>query len=202
MNEDTGITKSIEAQDRESVIAFQANDQSSFDGLVLRHKDKVFNVCFRLMGDYQEADDCAQETFVKVFRSLKNFRFEASFSTWIHKIAVNTCKNKLASAALRHRGKTVKIDPPNADGQHDASLHIADPAPSPHTCLENKERERLLQIAIDALPHAAKTLVVLRDIEGFSYEEIANITEYNPGTVKSKLARARKQLRDSLKGVI
>lgn len=202
MNEDARERKSIEEQDRESITAFQASDRGSFDRLVLRHKDKVFNVCFRLMGDYQEADDCAQETFVKVFRSLRNFRFESSFTTWLYKIAVNTCKNRLASAALRHRRKTVTIDPPNAGSQHDASLHIADPAPSPLNYLENKERERLLQSAINALPDEAKAVVVLRDIEGLTYEEIANITGYNLGTVKSKLARARKQLRDSLKGVI
>ncbi|MDY0041044.1 MAG: sigma-70 family RNA polymerase sigma factor, partial [Desulforhabdus sp.] len=115
---------------------------------------------------------------------------------------VNTCKNRLASAALRHRSKTVAIDPPSAHHQHDGSVQIADPAPSPLLCLEKKERDRLLQNAISALPHAARTVVVLRDIEGLSYEEIAGITDWNPGTVKSKLARARKLLKDNLKGVI
>lgn len=202
MNEDTRERQNSEEQDLESITAFLAGDTSSFDRLVLRHKDKVFSLCFRLMGDYQEADDCAQETFVKVFRSLKNFRFESSFTTWLYRIAMNACKNRLTSPALRHRGKTVTIDSPNAGSRYGVSPQVADPAPSPLSCLEHKEREGLLQNAINALAHEAKEMVVLRDIDGLTYEEIANITGYNLGTVKSRLARARKQLKDSLKGVI
>ena len=84
----------------------------NFDELVLKHKDKVFNLCYRFMGDHGEADDCAQETFVKVYRSLKDFRAESSVSTWIYRIAVNTCKNRLKSAQYRGSRNMVRLDEP------------------------------------------------------------------------------------------
>ncbi|MDD5270806.1 MAG: sigma-70 family RNA polymerase sigma factor, partial [Candidatus Omnitrophica bacterium] len=82
----------------------------NFDELVLEHKDKVFNLCYRFLGNYEEVDDCAQETFVKVYRSLKGFRRESSVSTWIYRIAVNTCKNRVASAQYRRSRNMVRLD--------------------------------------------------------------------------------------------
>jgi RNA polymerase sigma-70 factor, ECF subfamily len=183
------------------IRAFLANEPGAFDQLVLRHKDRVFNLCYRLLGDYQEADDCAQEVFVKVFRSLKNFRFQARFSTWIYAIAVNTCKNRLKSTHYRLWKKMLRLDPPAEAYDGAGVLDIADPAPSPLVQLVTREQGQRLQKAIDGLPQEAKTIVILRDVEGLSYEEIAEITGYHLGTVKSKLARARQQLRDWLQEI-
>jgi RNA polymerase sigma-70 factor (ECF subfamily) len=185
------------------IEAFLAGDRSAFDKLVLGHQDRVFNVCYRLLGDYEEAGDCAQETFVKVYRALKDFRFGSSFSTWLYAIAVNTCKNKLHSAEFRRRKRMVPIDDPPEGSAGGATVReIEDPAPSPLAQLAEKERDRLVQAAIDELPPDARTVVVLRDVEGFSYEEIVQATGYNMGTLKSKLARARQQLKEKLKGVV
>jgi RNA polymerase sigma-70 factor (ECF subfamily) len=185
------------------IKSFLAGDRSAFDRLVLGHQDRVFNVCYRLLGDHEEAGDCAQETFVKVYRALKDFRFGSSFSTWLYAIAVNTCKNKLQSAEYRRRRRMVPIDDPQEDFAGGATVReIEDPAPSPLAQLAEKERERLVQAAIDELPPDARTLVVLRDVEGLSYEEIVQATGYNMGTLKSKLARARQQLKEKLKGVV
>ncbi len=184
------------------VKAFQSGNKASFDELVLKHKDRLFNLCYRFMGDYQEANDSAQETFVKIYQSLKRFRFESTFSTWLYRIAVNTCKNKLKSLEYRHRKKMVPLHNPKNPERGTLSTELRDETQSPAMELEKKERLMLIQKAIDSLPEEKKAVVVLRDIEGLPYEEIANITGYNLGTVKSKLSRARADLRKKLRGMI
>lgn len=198
------MRKSIPSSEEDAgmVSAFQAGSDAVFDRLVLKHKDRLFNFCYWFLGDYQEANDAAQETFIRVYRSLKKFRFESAFSTWLYRIAVNTCRNRLKSAAYRERKNVVRLDNPGAPEGADSSVEIGDESRSPMIELERKERWMLIKKAIDSLPPEQKTVVALRDIEGLSYDEIANITGFNLGTVKSKLARARLDLRKKLRGVI
>lgn len=200
MNEEIRNSTRSSKEDGEWVKAFQAGDKTAFDALVLRHKDKLYNLCYWFLGDRQEANDSAQDVFIKVFRSLKKFRFESTFSTWLYRIAANTCKNRLKSSDFRHQKKRVRFDNPGEteDGQYAAEIH--DKTPSPMVELEKKERMMLIQKAIASLPTDQSTVVVLRDIEGLSYEEVANITGLNFGTVKSRLSRARQQLRKKLRG--
>jgi len=179
------------------VRSFQAGDKAVFDKLVLKHKDRIFNLCFRFLGDYQEANDSAQEVFVKAYRSLKGFRFESAFGTWLYRIAVNTCKNKVKSLDYRYTKKTVHLDNPGAI-QDAHALEIRDETPSPLAALETKERMKLIQRAIESLPPEQKTVVILRDIQGLPYDDIADITGYGLGTVKSRLSRARLELRRKL----
>ncbi|MFA5164227.1 MAG: sigma-70 family RNA polymerase sigma factor [Candidatus Omnitrophota bacterium] len=174
----------------------------NFDELVLEHKDKVFNLCYRFLGNYEEADDCAQETFVKVYRSLKDFRRESSVSTWIYRIAVNTCKNRVASAQYRRSRNMVRLDEPKETDDGARPVEIGDEKLSPATEADRKEKGELIQEAIDSLPRDQKSVVILRDIEGLSYEAVAEATGLNLGTVKSKLARARQELREKLKGLV
>ena len=189
-------------EDSELVKAFQAGDKAAFDTLVLRHKDKLYNLCYWFLGDAQEANDSAQEVFIKVFRSLRKFRFESAFSTWLYRIAANTCKNRLKSSEFRQKAKRVRFDNPGKieDGQY--AEEIQDKTSSPMIELEKKERMMLIHKAIASLPTDQSTVVVLRDIEGLSYEEVANITGINSGTVKSRLSRARQQLRKKLRGTL
>ncbi len=201
MNEEHEITSPRE-EEFSWVRAFLNNDRSAFDKLVRRYQNKVFNLCYRMVGEYEEARDCAQETFVQAYRALKDFRFEASLSTWLLAIAVNICRNRLKSLEHRYRQKMLRLDSSPEDTEGSGGIEIEDPAPDALAQLTKKEQDRLLQQAIDELPHEAKIVTVLRDIEGLSYEEIVRITGYNPGTVKSKLARAREQLRRKLKGLI
>jgi len=202
MNEEIKTSTSSPKDDAALIRAFQAGNKAVFDELVLKHKDKMFNLCYRFLGDYQDANDSAQETFIKVYRSLKKFRFESTFSTWLYRIAVNTCKNKLKSSEYRHRKKMVRLDNPGKSEGTTDSIEIRDKTQSPLVELEKKERLVLIQNAIDSLPPEKKAVVVLCDIEGLSYEEIAHITGYGLGTVKSKLARARLDLRKKLRRVI
>lgn len=201
MNEERKKSSGSSQEDAVLVKAFQTGDKGAFDSLVLRHKNKVFNFCYRFFGDYQEANDTAQETFLKVYRSLKRFRFEAAFSTWLYRIAANTCKNRLMSSEVRHKKKMVCLDNPGTSQGSNPSMETKGGPLSPLGELEKKEKLMLIQKAIDSLSPEHKTVVVLRDIEGLSYEEIAQAIGRNLGTVKSRLARARLDLRNTLRSV-
>jgi RNA polymerase sigma-70 factor (ECF subfamily) len=189
-------------EDASLIKSFQAGRKAAFDELVLKHQSRIFNLCYWYLGDEQEANDSAQETFVKAYRSLRSFRFESALSTWLYRIAVNTCKNKLKSSSYRHRAKAVPIGNPGERGDGSAVLDIQDAKPSPLKVLEKKERIRLIKAAIDSLALEHKEVVSLRDIQGLAYEDIAQITGLNLGTVKSRLARARLELREKLRDVI
>ena len=181
------------------VRAVQAGDMTAFDQLVIKHKDKLFNMVYWLLGDYQEANDCSQEIFIKVFRSIKKFRFQSSFSTWLYRIAVNTCKNRIKSSAFRWKKRTVSLENPKRSKQDNRSYEIRNGSPSPENSLERKEQIMLIQKAVKALPQEQNQVIVLRDIQGLSYKEIADITGLNLGTVKSRLARARLELKNRLR---
>ncbi|MEA3435091.1 MAG: sigma-70 family RNA polymerase sigma factor [Thermodesulfobacteriota bacterium] len=201
MRETTNTSDSPAGKDAELIKAFQAGKKAAFDELVLSHKDKVFNLCYWFVGDYQDANDLAQDVFFKAFKALKNFRFESAFSTWIYRIAVNTCKNRLKSFQYRLKKKFVHLNN-TAAAKNNPGVEIADESSSPEIELGRKEKSRLIQTAISSLPAEKKAVVVLRDIEGLSYEEISSVTGFNLGTVKSKLARARQDLREKLKGEV
>ncbi len=184
-------------EDKEDIDAFLQGDRDGMNRLVLRHQDRIFNLCYRLLGDYGDAEECAQETFIKVFRTIKNFRFECSFSTWLYTIALNTCRNKRNSAEHLFWKRLLRFGRDSGeDGQEE--FQIEDPAPSPLDMLTEKEKEDLLQSAINTLSPDHRTVIVLRHIEELSYEEICEITGYNLGTLKSKLARARLLLQAKL----
>lgn len=177
-----------DAEDIACILDFQAGREQGFNRLALRHKDRVYGLCLRLLaGDSGEAEDAAQEAFLRAYRGLRGFRMEARFSSWLYRIAVNVCKNKMASPAWREARRHLDIDTAES-GMEDAS-------PSPDQVLEAKGRRERIEAAIVRLPEEQRVLVVLRDVEGRSYEEIAEATGLNPGTVKSRLNRGRAQLR-------
>ena len=189
-------------RDFELIRNFQSGEKSAFDQLVIRHKDRIFNLCYRMLGDYNEANDYAQETFIKAFKSLKGFRFESSFSTWLYRIAVNNCKNRLNSLEKRYQVKMISIETPKYTGENNPFFEIRDDSPSPANGLERKEKAVLIQTAINSLPAEQKMVVILRDIEGRSYEEIAETTGLALGTVKSRLARGRMELKIKLRKIL
>ncbi|MBI2447121.1 MAG: sigma-70 family RNA polymerase sigma factor [Candidatus Omnitrophica bacterium] len=118
-------------EDIELIKSFKAEDKTAFDKLVLKYNNKVFNLCYRMLGNYEDANDSAQDTFVKVFSSLNKFRMESAFSTWLYRIAVNTCKNKFASAEYRHREKMVRIDDPEESEEGNHQMEIRDESSAP-----------------------------------------------------------------------
>lgn len=181
----------------------QADNRAAFDRLVLKYQDSIFNLCLRMLGDYDEARDSAQETFIKVYRNINTFKFKSAFSTWLYRIAINTCKNNISSLSYRMRKKTLRLDAPAQNMDDDnGPIDVRDDSSNPADIYEKKERNMIIQKAIESLPAKQRMLVVLRDIEGKSYEEIVEITGMKEGTVKSKLSRARHELRERLTGVI
>ena len=197
---DKEIKKPVGSSDQDAALvrAIQAGDMAAFDQMVVKHKDKLFNMVYWFLGDYQEANDCSQDIFIKVFKSIKKFRSESSFSTWLYRIAINTCKNRLKSSAYRWKKKTVPLENPESSEDGNLSYKIQNNSPSPANELEKKERLMMIQKAINALPQEQNRVIVLRDIQGLSYQEISDITGLNLGTVKSRLARARLALRNKL----
>lgn len=190
-----GLSEAMEpgdAEDFQWIGSFKSGKEEGFNRLVLKHKDRIFGLCLRLMaGDRDEAEDAAQETFVKVYQGLKDFRMESRFSSWVYRIAVNTCKNRLVSRPYRDSRRHRDLDAADSDG--------APSAPSPDQVLEAKGKRERIEEAIARLPEEQRILVVLRDVEGRSYEEIAGTTGLNPGTLKSRLNRGRRQLQEWLR---
>jgi len=202
-NNEFHYSKSQDQKDDYSLIrAFHSGEKSAFDTLVIRHKDRVFNLCLRFLGDYQEAEDTAQDVFLKAYNSLKRFRFESSFFTWLYRIAINTCKNKVKSLGYRYRKMDNQIDIPEESIEGHHAEHMENSGRDPVSDLENKEMKKILQHAIDSLPSDQKSVVILRDLQGLSYEEITDVTGFKLGTLKSRLSRARSNLREKLGGII
>jgi len=196
--------QTLQAAEEDSglVRAFQRGERSAFDQIVLRHQNRIFNLCHWFLGDYQEANDSAQLSFIKAFRSLNGFRFESTLSTWLYRIALNTCKNRINSTAYKQKRKTISFDNPGHNPNEARSLDLEDDAPSPLTRLEEMERRRIVREAIDSLQMEHKEVVTLRDIQGLSYDEIAAVTGIQLGTIKSRLSRARQELKGKLRSVI
>ncbi|MBV6343511.1 sigma-70 family RNA polymerase sigma factor [Candidatus Magnetobacterium casense] len=180
------------------VMAFRLGQGSAFDTLVLKYKDRVFNMCYRMMGDYDEANDCAQEAFIKACRGIDGFRGDSAFSTWLYRIAVNTCKSRLTSLKYLFFKRMLSTNTQDDDDFRD----ISDERLSPEHPLRKRQQDAAIHRAIMSLPLQQRTVVVLRDIEGLSYEEIASVTGVRPGTVKSRIARGRETLREKLKDVL
>jgi len=203
MNREKDSGESPHPDEGELIRKFQrSSSMEAFDLLVLKYQDMVFNVCFRITGDYDDASDCAQETFIRVYRHLASFEFRSAFSTWLYRIAVNTCRNRLASASARMGKKTISLDRKNSPEEGGAGLGIANGRSDPERLYEKGELDRAIQAALDKLPAELRILAVLRDIEGKSYEEIAAVTGLRQGTVKSRISRARRSLRQELRGII
>lgn len=182
-----------DTEDQEWVRIFQSGREEGFNRLVLKHKDRIYGLCLRMVSDPDNAEDAAQETFVKAYHGLKQFRMDAKFSSWLYRIAVNCCNNWLGSKPFR--------DSRDALGLEAADRDDTLSSPAPDEVLEAKGKREAIEQAIAGLPDEQRLLVVLRDVEGRSYEEIAEITELNPGTVKSRLNRGRRQLQIWLQGL-
>lgn len=172
-------------------------DERAFRELVEAHRDRVYNITFRMLGNRAEAEDVAQEVFIAVFKNIDEFRLQSKFSTWLYRIAVNHCKNRIKYLARRHDRDRDELDETTQGTGVNGS--ISGPVPSaPDRALEGAQMEKLLQDAIATLEDDQRIVVVLRDVEDLSIEEICEITGLPDGTVKSRLHRARLVLRKRL----
>ena len=184
----------VSAQESQFVLRLKANEDAAYDELVRTYNSPIFHVAFRMLGDTAEASDVVQEIFIKVFRNIGGFKGEAALKTWIFRIALSEILNRLRWWKSRHRSSTFSLDDqPGGNG-----YRVTDSGPTPDEALESKEREFAIQQALGKLSGDHRSIVVLRDIEGFSYTEIADVLGISIGTVKSRLARARGDLKKSL----
>lgn len=177
-------------------------DAEAFDIFVERYTYDIYGLLFRITGDAEEASDLTQETFIKALKAIKKFRGDSELKTWLFRIAINQSKNRFRRWKRRKREKTVSLDAPIGQSgtpllSETISTQIADPL---EKTLQN-ERQKFLGKALKELPVIFREAVVLCDIEGLSYEEISNVLEINIGTVKSRIARGREELRKKLKDI-
>lgn len=174
-----------------SIRLFSKNRKAeAFERLAQESERQVYAVCFHMMGNPSDAQDCAQETMLRAYRAFDGFRRDASFSTWITRIAMNVCTDE-----LRKRKKVVSLDAMRQEEGFDPP----DQAPTAYARLEEKERIRLLREAMGLLPDEMRQMIVLRDMRGMNYEEIAKTLQLPLGTVKSRISRAREKLAGILK---
>jgi len=173
-----------------------ARDESAFNELVVSYERRVFALVFRMLGRRDEAEDLSQEVFVQVFKAIDQFRGDSKLSTWIYRIAVNLCKNKSKYLARRHAGEQDDVDAMAERVPLSAAKGVSvGDVSRPDELVEGMQLERVVKVAIGQLEPEFREVLVLRDVEDFSYEEIAEMTGLPDGTVKSRIHRARAQLR-------
>ena len=185
-------------QDDALIRAFKNGDHTAFQELVLKYEQRVYNHCLRMVNDEVESYDLAQEVFLKVFRKIKNYEHTYSFYTWLYRITVNCCIDYLRRKRRQIQG--VSLSSSGLDDSSDAGREqdIPDTTFVPDTALLNRELSDVLQAAIDQLSEKLRTIIILKEVEGFSYEEITEVLGCSRGTVKSRLFRARERLKELL----
>lgn len=186
------LTMAFGTSDEELVRRFKAGDRTAFSELVERYQDKVFTLCLRWIGHRQIAEEVAQDVFLALYRSLAGFRGESKVSTWIYRVAVNHCKNRRLYRMRRASDRHEPLEGPERDDAPQRQL--ADEGPGTDVDAHRSEAERLVAEALAQLDEAQRSIIVLRDIQGLGYDEIADILDLPRGTVKSRLHRARAEL--------
>jgi RNA polymerase sigma-70 factor, ECF subfamily len=184
--------------DQQLVERVQSGDKAAFDVLVRKYQHKLVKMISRYVSDPSEAQDVAQETFIKAYRALPNFRGDSSFYTWIYRIGANTAKNYLVAQSRRPPGSDI-------DAQ-DAEQYVGDPllreTDTPEGLAQRDEIEKTVFDAIEALPDDLRTAITLRELDGLSYEEIAQAMDCPVGTVRSRIFRARESIDNKLRPLL
>ena len=184
--------------DAELVKRVQAGDASAFDLLVQKYQHKVINLVGRFVSDHAECQDIAQDAFIKAYRAINSFRGDSQFYTWLYRIAANTAKNYLASRARKSPTYSVDV----ADAEHFEGESGLKEYTTPENLLLTKEIEETIFRAIENLPDDLKSAISLREIDGLSYEEIANVMDCPIGTVRSRIFRARDAIDKELRPLL
>jgi RNA polymerase sigma-70 factor (ECF subfamily) len=185
-------------RERRLIRRLKERDEAAFRELVETYRDRVFNMTFRMLGNREEAEDVSQEVFITVFKSIDSFRGDAKFSTWLYRVTANHCKNRIKYLSRRHDRSKAEFDESIERNPAAGSVAPASMGRPDHQ-VEGADLEQLIQRLIAELDDDHRILIVLRDVEELSYEEIGQITELPEGTVKSRLHRARLALRARLK---
>ena len=176
--------------DQQLVARVQTGDSRAFDLLVLKYQHKIFSLIGRYVHDADEVQDVAQEAFIKAYRALPKFRGDSQFYTWLYRIAVNTAKNHLVSRSRRPPGSDVDVE----DAEYYEGGAALRDIETPENALFGAELKQVVEAAISDLPNDLRTAVTLREFDGLSYEDIADIMDCPVGTVRSRIFRAREAI--------
>ena len=175
----------------------QAGEKGAFDLLVLKYQHKIANLVSRFVHDHSEVQDVTQEAFIKAYRGLKNFRGESAFYTWLYRIAINTAKNHLASMSRRITDGTDA-----AEAEQFATATVLHDIADPQREMMTDQIAEVVKLTINTLPDELKTAITLRELQGMSYEEIAEVMECPIGTVRSRIFRARDAIDQKLRPLV
>lgn len=180
--------------EKESLLIKKAKegDEGSFEALILSCKGKAYNIALRYVKNENDALDVLQESFIKIFRNLSKFNEESKFETWVYRIVVNTCNDFLRKNKNKYNEISVLLD----ENDHEKELDIPDNTPPPEAVILNKEHSEYILDCLEKIPIDHREIIVLRDIKGFTYEEISEILECSIGTVKSRISRARNNFKE------
>jgi RNA polymerase sigma-70 factor (ECF subfamily) len=188
-------------QDGQFIERLKRGESAAFETLVSERSGEIYGLLYRLTENPEEARDLTQETFLRAFQSIRSFRGDSDLRTWIYRIAINQARNRWRWWRRRRRDSTVSIDSTDENGKPALVATLkAENVQSPEQDTLAHERERILRNALKGLRRVYRETVILRDIEGFAYEEIAVALDISVGTVKSRLARGRQELRSKLEG--
>lgn len=181
----------------------QTRDSQTFKSLVRRYQNRIYNAAYRILGSPEEAEDVVQDTCLKIHQGIDSFNRNASFGAWIFRIAHNSCLDTLRLRQRKRNIQTVSFDPQSvqsddADSGGGVVNQAADPCPTPEERLSLSEQEAVIAEKLSMLPEIQRTVLVLHDIEGFSYQEIADIVGTNIGTIRSRLHYGRIKLKELL----
>ena len=174
------------------IAKIRQGDLDAFEQLISRYETKIYTIAYRYMGNYNDASDLAQEAFIRVYRSINSFRGESSFSTWLYRVVTNVCKDEMRR---RSRQNTVSMDEMIEKGRAPAAENKHKPI---EEMILRKELQDEVQAVLNSLSDDYRTIVIMRDIQGYSYEEISHFLKCSLGTVKSRLNRARNALKERL----
>lgn len=170
-------------------------DVGAFEELIIGYEKRVFNIAYRIIGNYDEAQDISQEIFLKVFKSIKCFKEKSSFYTWLYSIAVNECRDLIKK---KKKAIIYSIDAPIQTNDDEITREIVDDAESIEEKFERKELRGCIEAALKTISYDHQVMIILRDVQGMSYEEIGQIIKCPTGTVKSRINRARQALKEIL----
>ena len=197
-----GKNQTIMDDDADQVSSCKKGDLIAFEKLVKKYEKRMFNIAFRITGDYEDTCEIVQDAFVAAYRGIGSFRGQAKFSTWLTSITINFARNRLKQTQGKRRHEQFSLEGPlpTADGGMTVDPQSNDPPV--HELLEKRETQSKVQDCINALEADFKEVLILRDMQDFSYEEISDILKVPTGTVKSRLFRAREGVKDCLKRVM
>jgi len=190
------------SQECQLIKRCKAGEREAFNEIILNYQKKVINIAYHFLGSYSEAVDLTQDAFIKAYLSIRRFREDSSFYTWLYRITVNLCKNRLKYRKRRGYYQKRSLDKPLELKEGSVKVDLVSGKPNPVESLESKEKIAIIRKAIDSLDETHRTVLILRDREMMRYEEIARVLRCEVGTVKSRLHRARLILKEKLEGLL